>query len=283
MEKLNQVHQLVKSEVFTTYDKYFRSRGDTMIYDSHAHYDDSRFDEDRDTLIKSMEQEGIGRIMNASSDLASSVAILKLCDTYEYMYGAVGVHPHDVKEMHERDLETIIGLAAHDKIRSIGEIGLDYYYDKAPREIQKLWFREQIKLAISLELPIIVHSRDAIQDTYDILVETEASKVGGVIHCFSSSKEMAQKFLDLGFYIGIGGVVTFKNAKEIKSVVESLPMDRLVIETDAPYLTPEPNRGKRNDSRQLKHVIKAIAEIKGISEDDVEEQTYANAMMLFHN
>lgn len=253
-----------------------------MIYDSHAHYNDAKFDQDRDELLGKMEDSGISKIMNCSSNLVEAVEIIKMCDKYPFIYGSVGVHPHDVNEMHDQDLETLLGLTAHKKILAIGEIGLDYYYDNVPKEVQRLWFREQIKVAKHLGLPIIVHSRDAAKDTYDILVESRASEVGGVIHCFTSSKEMAIKYVDLGFYIGVGGMVTFKNAKKIKEVVAAIPLSRLLIETDAPYLTPEPYRGKRNDSRKLPEVIKAIAEIKGISEAEVEKATYDNAMQLFH-
>jgi len=254
-----------------------------MIFESHAHYDDQKFDQDRHEIIQKVLDAGVTKVVNAASNLNSSVKIIELCNNHDHIYGAVGVHPHDVADMHENDLETILGLASHKKVVAIGEIGLDYYYDQVPREIQKLWFREQITLAKELELPIIVHSRDAAADTYEILADLGASKIGGVIHCFSYSKEMAKRFVDLGFYIGIGGVVTFENAKDIKEVVAAIPMDRILIETDAPYLTPEPNRGKRNDSTQLTYIIQAIADIKGLTYETVVESSFQNGIKLFQN
>lgn len=256
-------------------------RGDKMIFESHAHYDDVQFDSDRKELLTELKGTNIGIIINPASDLDSAAAIIKLCNEYDYFYGAVGIHPTNVASMHDQDLETILCLGAHQKTVAIGEVGLDYYYDRVPREIQRLWFREQIKLALELELPLIVHSRDAAKDTYDILEEMGASQVGGVIHCFSSSLEMARRFVALGFYIGIGGVVTFDQSKEIKEVVKGIDLEHLLIETDAPYLAPTPNRGKRNDSRNLTYIIEAIAEIKGIDEKTVEEVTYMNGMNLF--
>ncbi|MDA3846819.1 MAG: TatD family hydrolase [Vallitaleaceae bacterium] len=254
-----------------------------MIFESHAHYDDQQFDEDRHEILQKVLEAGVTKVVNAASNLDSSVKIIELCNNYEHVYGAVGVHPHDVADMHDLDLETILGLASHKKIIAIGEIGLDYYYDNVPKEIQKLWFREQIALAKEIELPIIIHSRDAAADTYDILAATNAAKVGGVIHCFSYSKEMAQRFIDLGFYIGIGGVVTFEKAKDIKEVVKAIPMEKLLIETDAPYLAPVPSRGKRNDSTKLSYIIQAIADIRGLTYEEIEEITYNNGMKLFFN
>jgi TatD DNase family protein len=252
-----------------------------MSFESHAHYDDAKFDEDRHEVIIKISEAGVDRVINAASDLDSCVKTIELCNKYPHIYGAVGVHPHDVKDMHEDDLETIIGLAAHDKVMAIGEIGLDYYYDNVPKEIQKLWFREQITIAKAMNLPIIVHSRDAASDTYEIIKDTDASKVGGVIHCFSNSREMAERYVKLGFYIGVGGVVTFGNAKEIKEVVKDISLDHLLVETDSPYLTPKPNRGKRNDSTQLIHIIQTIADIKGLTYEEVEKVTYQNGMKLF--
>lgn len=252
-----------------------------MIFESHAHYDDEKFNNDRQQIIEAVYNSGVTKVMNAATNLQSAVAIIDLCNQHEHIFGAVGVHPHDVQDMHDKDLETLIGLAAHQKIKAIGEIGLDYYYDNVPKEIQKLWFREQIKVALDLELPLIIHSRDAAQDTYDILEDMDAGKIGGVIHCFSSSVEMAQRFISLGFKIGVGGVITFSKAKEIKEVVQAIALEHLLVETDAPYLAPTPNRGKRNDSRNLTYIIEAIAQIKGIEPQVVEEITYENAMTLF--
>jgi TatD DNase family protein len=232
-----------------------------MIFESHAHYDDQQFDEDRHEILQKVLEAGVTKVVNAASNLDSSVKIIELCNNYEHVYGAVGVHPHDVADMHDLDLETILGLASHKKVVAIGEIGLDYYYGE----------------------DLDIDSRDAAADTYDILAATNAAKVGGVIHCFSYSKEMAQRFIDLGFYIGIGGVVTFEKAKDIKEVVKAIPMEKLLIETDAPYLAPVPSRGKRNDSTKLSYIIQAIADIRGLTYEEIEEITYNNGMKLFFN
>ncbi len=169
----------------------------------------------------------------------------------------------------------------YEQVVAIGEIGLDYYYEHSPKEVQKLWFREQMNLAKELDLPIIVHSREATQDTYDLIKEADAATVGGVIHCFSGSKEMAERYVDMGFYLGIGGVITFDNAKTLKEVVKAIPLEALLLETDCPYLSPIPNRGKRNDSRNLIYIAEAIGKIKGISVEEVLGVTYNNGMKLF--
>ncbi len=254
---------------------------DKMIFESHAHYDDEQFGSDREAILKKVRNSGVGCIINAASSMNSSRISLELAKSHEIIYASVGVHPHDVQDMKESDLEILLAMTAFDKVVAIGEIGLDYYYDTAPIEIQKLWFREQIKLAVDLDLPVIIHSREAAQDTFDILHESNAHSVGGVIHCFSGSVEMAKRYVDLGYYLGIGGVVTFKNAKKITQVVEVIPLDRLLIETDAPYLAPVPYRGKRNDSSHLAEVIAKIAEIKGITPEEVEKVTWENGQRLF--
>jgi len=252
-----------------------------MIFESHAHYDDAKFSADREAVLKKVRNAGVGCIINAASSMDSSRVSLELAKSHENIFTSVGVHPHDVQEMKESDLEILLAMSAYEKVVAIGEIGLDYYYDTAPREIQKLWFREQIKLAVELELPLIIHSREAAQDTFDLLKEGGGHKVGGVIHCFSGSVEMAQRYVDLGYYLGIGGVVTFKNAKTTLEVVKAMPLERLLIETDAPYLSPVPYRGQRNDSSYLPHVIGKIAEIKGITRDEVEKVTWENGRRLF--
>lgn len=252
-----------------------------MIFESHAHYDDKKFAADREAVLKKVRKAGVGCIINAASNMNSSRISLELAKSHEIIFTSVGVHPHDVQGMKESDLEILIAMTAFEKVVAIGEIGLDYYYDTAPREIQKLWFREQIKLAVDLELPMIIHSREAAKDTFDLLKEGNGEKVGGVIHCFSGSAEMAKEYVDLGYYIGVGGVVTFKNAKKMIEVVEETPLDRLLVETDAPYLSPVPNRGKRNDSSNIPYIIDAIAQIKGLSAKEVEKQTWENGKKLF--
>ena len=252
-----------------------------MIFDTHAHYDDKQFDQDREELLASMKDNGIGTIVDVGSNMETSTWIVEAVTRYPMMYGAVGVHPSDTAELKESDIDTLKKYAAMDRILAIGEIGLDYYWDEPERSIQKKWFEAQIELARDVKLPIIIHSRDAAKDTYDIMKALHAEEIGGVVHCFSYSKEMARQFLDMGFYLGIGGVVTFKNAKKLGEVVEYMPMDRMVIETDCPYLTPEPNRGKRNDSFNLPYVVNKIAEIKNISPAEVIDITSNNAKDLY--
>ncbi len=252
-----------------------------MYFESHAHYDDKQFSEDIEELVEAMRQEQIAAIINVGADMKSSVKAVELSKKYDFMYASVGVHPHDVVKMLDSDIDILMGLAAYNKVVAIGEIGLDYHYENSPKEVQKLWFREQINLAKAMELPIIVHSREASKDTYDIIKESRAYDVGGVVHCFSGSREMAECYIHLGFYIGVGGVVTYKNAKTLKEVVKAIPLDYLLIETDAPYLAPVPNRGQRNDSRNLKYIAEEIAKIKEISVQEVIDKTYENGKKLF--
>jgi TatD DNase family protein len=252
-----------------------------MIFESHAHYDDKKFTMDREAILKKVKDAGVGIIINASASMKSSRQSLELAKNHEMIYTSVGVHPHDVQEMKESDLELLIAMSIYEKVVAIGEIGLDYYYDTVPHEIQKLWFRQQIKLAVDLDLPMIVHSRDASKDTYDLLYENKGHKVGGVIHCFSGSVATAKKYVALGYYLGIGGVVTFNNAKKLIEVVKEIPLEHLLIETDAPYLAPLPHRGQRNDSSMLPLVVQKIAEIKEIDPEEVERVTWENGMKLF--
>lgn len=252
-----------------------------MIFDTHAHYDDKQFDPDREELLASMKDQGIGTIVDVGSNMETSAWIVEAVKRYPMMYGAVGVHPSDTADLTDEDIDTLKEYAAMDKILAIGEIGLDYYWDEPEREIQKKWFEAQIELAREVKLPIIIHSRDAAKDTYDIMKSLHAEDIGGVVHCFSYSKEMARQFLDMGFYIGIGGVVTFKNAKTLKEVAAYAPLDRIVLETDCPYLSPEPNRGKRNSSLNLNYVAEALSQIKGIDKEELIAVTEENARRLY--
>ena len=252
-----------------------------MIFESHAHYDDESFDKDRKEILLSLKAKKIDKVINVAANMQSSLDSIQLAKQYEFIYASVGVHPHDVKEMKEDDLEKLIVLAANSKVVAIGEIGLDYYYENSVKEIQKLWFREQIHVAKQMNLPVIVHSREASLDTFSILSETNASEIGGVIHCFSGSMEMAQKYVEMGFYIGVGGVITFSNARKLKEVVAHIPLDNILIETDCPYLAPVPNRGKRNTSLNLPYIIEEIAKIKNVSIQEVIQATYKNGMKLF--
>lgn len=250
-----------------------------MYFDSHAHYNDERFDEDRDTLLNRVHEEGVEYIINIGADMDSSKASVELADKYSFIYATVGVHPHDVSGMTMEDLETLEEMARLPKVVGIGEIGLDYYYNLSSSEDQIKWFKLQLELAKRLDLPVSIHSREACQLTFDIIKESGVKE--GVIHCFSGSRELAIEYVKRGFYIGIGGSLTFKNARKTVEVVESIPLDKILIETDCPYLTPVPHRGKRNDSSYLPFVIDKIAEIKGITSDEVCKITLNNAKKLF--
>ncbi len=258
-----------------------------MIFESHAHYDDPQFYKDREAMFKEFPKQNIQYVINIGADMRSSRLSIELAKRYPFLYATVGVHPHDVGEMKEEDLERLIHLATYEKVVAIGEIGLDYYYDSAPKSVQKLWFREQLKLANELDLPVVIHSREASQDTFDLLMEADLKSTRnpkrpkGVIHCYSGHAQMAMDYIKAGYMIGVGGVITFKNGKKLREVVEAIPMESIVVETDAPYLAPEPYRGKRNDSRYLKYIIEEIGKIKGISPEDVEDITYQNGKRLF--
>ena len=255
-----------------------------MFFDSHAHYDDDRFNEDRHELLSLMPQNKVSYIVNAAADIHSSNEGTRLAEEYSFIYAAVGVHPHSVEELDETDqgkttLDYLEKLAKHPKVVAIGEIGLDYYYEHSPREIQRVWFQRQMELAKKVDLPIIVHSRDAAKETFDMIRESRLNK--GVIHCYSGSAEMALEYIKMGFYIGIGGTVTFNNARRSVEVVEQIPLESIVIETDCPYLTPMPHRGKRNDSSYLSYIANKIADIKNITIEEVAKVTQNNAKILF--
>lgn len=254
-------------------------KGEKMYFDSHAHYNDERFDEDREALLDKLPMQGVDYVVNAGADIKSSIQGIELAKRYDYVYAAVGIHPHDVQELTDKDLEVIKQLTTHEKVVAIGEIGLDYYYNHSDEEKQIYWFKKQLQLARDLALPVIIHSREACQITFDTLMASGVEE--GVIHCFSGSKELAKEYVKKGFYIGIGGAVTFKNARKTVEVVETLPLEHLLIETDCPYLTPVPHRGKRNDSSYLSYIAQKIAEIKGISVEEVANVTKENAKKLF--
>ncbi len=252
-----------------------------MLFDTHTHLDDVRYDEDRDLLIKKIREEGVSLILNAAADPGNIDQVVELSEKYDFIYSAVGVHPHNVKDMNESVVEEIKVLAKSKKVVAIGEIGLDYYYDNSPRDLQRYWFARQIGIARELSLPILVHDRDAHEETLGIIKDEKTGEVGGVFHCYSGSVEMARDVLNNNFHIAIGGVITFKNAKRAVSVVKYVPMDRLLIETDCPYLTPEPFRGQRNDPGKVRFVAEKIAEIKGISFEEVAAATLENGKRLF--
>ena len=252
-----------------------------MIIDTHAHYDDGQFDADREELLGSMKEGGIGLIVNAGSTVASWDKIVELTEKYPFVYGAVGVHPDEVGELDEEKLLRMAELLDRDKIVAVGEIGLDYYWDKEKHDLQKEWFVRQLGLAREKEMPVIIHSREAAADTFEIMKQ-HAAGMKAVIHCYSYSPEMAREYVKMGYYIGVGGVVTFKNAKKLKQVVQEIQLESIVLETDCPYLAPEPYRGKRNSSLYLPYVAEKIAELKGVSAGEVVRQTEENSRRLYN-
>ena len=253
-----------------------------MIFDTHAHYDDEAFDEDRDELLSSMAAQGIAKIVNIGSSFEANEKTLKLAQEYDFIKAAFGIHPEFADQLNEENFKRIEELCRLDECVAVGEIGLDCYWPEPDVSIQKPWFERQMDLARRIGKPIVVHSRDAAQETYEMMKAAGAGDIGGVVHCFSYSKEMAKLFVDMGLYIGVGGVITFKNGKKLKEVVEYIPLEHIVLETDCPYLAPVPFRGKRNSSLLLPHVVGAISEIKGVSREEVERITWDNAHRLYH-
>lgn len=254
---------------------------EAKIFETHAHYEDRQFDEDREELLNSLLENGIDSVVNVSSSLKTVEETLKLTREYPFLYGAVGVHPEEAGELSKESFSWLSNKTMEDKVVAVGEIGLDYHWPEPAPSVQKLWFERQIGLAREKSLPMIIHSRDAAQDTFDILKSCQAEEVGGVIHCFSYSKEMAERFLNLGFYLGIGGVVTFKNSKKLKEVVEYAPLERLLLETDCPYMAPVPNRGKRNSSLNLIYVAEEIGRIKNRTAEEIISVTAENAKRMY--
>lgn len=248
-----------------------------MIFDTHAHYDDEAFDEDRDRLLEEMHEKGVEFIVNIGASMDSCRKTLELTEKYPFIYGAIGVHPSETGELTGEDLLWIKEKAPRPKIVAIGEIGLDYHWQEPDKEIQQKWFEEQLYLASEVKLPVVVHSREAAKDTLDILKGWQNSKTRGVIHCFSYGKEMAREYLNMDYYFGIGGVLTFKNAKKLAEAAAYIPMERILLETDCPYLAPEPYRGKRNQSDYIDFVAAELSRIKKMSKEEVLIQTMRNA------
>ncbi|MBQ9491701.1 MAG: TatD family hydrolase [Firmicutes bacterium] len=251
-----------------------------MFFDSHAHYDDERFDLDRDDLLKKINQS-VDYVINCGADLKSSRESINLANKFDFIFAAVGVHPENVKDIKQKDLDELEFLVKKNKkVKAIGEIGLDFYQKGFSRDEQIYFFKKQLEIANKLNLPVIIHSRDANQDTFEII--KSYAKTNGVIHCYSGDVKMALDYINLGFFIGIGGIITFKNAKKMLDVVKNISIENILLETDCPYLSPEPNRGKRNDSSNLIYVAQKIAEIKNISLNEVAEKTKLNAKKLFN-
>lgn len=252
-----------------------------MIFETHAHYNDDAFREDRDELLSRLPAEGIGKVVNVASDLDSIDECLDLAERYPFVYCALGIHPSDCGPLTDGRLLAIREKLKGEKVVAVGEIGLDYYWDNVEREVQRHWFGEQLEMAREAGLPVVIHSRDAAEDTMRIMKERRAGEIGGVVHCFSYSLEMAREFVKMGFFIGIGGVVTFKNARKLKEVAAGIPMENIVIETDCPYLAPVPHRGRRNSSLYLPYIAEAIAQLRGMEAEEVVALTERNARQLY--
>lgn len=251
------------------------------FFDSHAHYNDERFEENRDELIKEIYSEGITKIVNAGYSLESSKKAIEIADNYDFMYTTAGISPNDIDDFKEEYLKEIEELAKKKKVVAIGEIGLDYHWNTENKDLQKYVFISQIKIANELKLPIVIHTREAIYDTLDILKNQIKCEKNGVFHCCPLNVDLVREGLKLGFYISFAGPITFKNSKNADEIIKMVPLDRILIETDSPYLSPEPLRGKRNDSRNVKYMAQKIADVKGISLEEVARATYNNAKKIF--
>lgn len=251
-----------------------------MIFESHAHYDSQKYDEDRDAVLSAMPEHNVGTIVNSAADWESVTEVVELAERYPFIYAAVGLHPDEVGALNEERFAFLKEQCQKEKVVAVGEIGLDYYWDNESHDVQKKWFIRQLNLARELDLPVVIHSRDAAADTLEVMKE-HAQGLRGVIHCFSYSKELANEYIKMGFYIGVGGVVTFKNSKKLKEIVTEIPLERILLETDSPYLAPTPFRGKRNSSAYISYIAQEIAELKGITYEEVIAQTEKNGKELF--
>ena len=251
-----------------------------MYFESHAHYDDPRFDEDRDELLASLKENGIDYVINVGADIPTSEFSVKLAETYGFIYAAVGVHPHSADMLNEDGLKSLERLCGMPKVAAFGEIGLDFYYDNSPRDTQRYWFKRQLELAGRLNLPVIIHSREAAAETFDILENSEVRR--GVIHCYSGGAPMALAYTKMGFHIGVGGVVTFEKTRKLKEAVEAIPLEYILLETDSPYMAPVPYRGRRNISNYLTFIAMKVAELKGVSLQKVADVTFSNAVRVFN-
>lgn len=251
------------------------------MFDTHVHLNSDKYKDDLIEVINNARNAGIEYLICVGWDIKSSKDAVSLAEQYDFIYAAVGIHPTDVNDLTDADFKELSTLLDHRKVVALGEIGLDYHWDVTSKEDQNKYFRKQIKLAQEKNKPIIIHSRDAIEDTYNILKEENIQNIGGVMHCYSSSVEMSEKFLELGLYISLGGPVTFKNAKHSKKVAETINLNRLLVETDCPYLTPHPNRGKRNEPTYVELVVQEIAKLRDMTKEDVEKITTENSKCLF--
>ena len=251
-----------------------------MIIDTHAHYDSEQFDEDREELLLSMEAKQVGIIVNMGASLGGCAASIALAEKYPFIYAGVGVHPDEVGELNEKTFSELKVMLGHEKVVCLGEIGLDYHWMVQEKDVQKKWFIRQLDLARELNMPVNIHSRDAAEDTFYTMKEY-GQGLGGIIHCFSGSAELAKEYVEMGFHIGVGGVVTFKNGKKLKRVVEEIPLSAIVLETDCPYMAPTPFRGQRNNSSYIHYVVEEIARLKSLTTEEVEKATEANERRVY--
>ena len=255
-----------------------------MIFETHAHYDDEKFDPDRVELLSHLLRENnIGNIVNVGATFRGCKDSIKLAEEYDNVYAAIGIHPEEIDEIKEDVINWLRENSSNPKVVAIGEIGLDYYWVKEPeqRAKQRLWFDRQMDLALELNLPVIIHSRDAAEDTLNTIIRYNTQGLKGIVHCYSYSKEIAMEYVKMGWYIGVGGVVTFKNGRKLVETVEAIPIENIVLETDCPYMAPVPHRGERNSSIYLSHVAEKVAELKGLSVKEVEDITYENALRVY--
>ena len=255
-----------------------------MIFETHAHYDDEKFDEDRVELLSHLLRENnIGNIVNVGATFRGCQDSIKLANEYDNVYAAIGIHPEEIDEINDEVMAWLKANSSNPKVVAIGEIGLDYYWvkDSEQREKQRLWFNQQMELALEVDLPVIIHSRDAAEDTLNTIIRYNTQGLKGIVHCYSYSKEIALEYVKMGWYIGVGGVVTFKNGRKLVETVEAIPIENILLETDCPYMAPVPHRGERNSSIYLSYVAEKIAEIKGLTVKDVEDITYENALKVY--
>ena len=252
-----------------------------MIFDTHAHYDDEAFDDDREALLGSLASQGIQAVTNVAASLKSCETTLALTEQYPFIYGAIGVHPSETAELDACGMDRMKAWCASEKIRAVGEIGLDYHWMTAPKDVQEKVFRRQIQLSKDLGLPFVVHTRDALEDTYAIIKSEGVGPRGGIMHSFSGSLEEAKRFMDLGMMISFSGVVTFKKATDVQEAATGLPLGKILVETDAPYLAPVPKRGRENKTAYTRYVVDFIAELRGLTTEEVAQATYDNARKVF--
>lgn len=252
-----------------------------MLYDTHAHLNDHKFDGDRDEIIEKIKNSGVGLVNNIGADIKTSYESIALAEKYDFIYAVCGIHPSETGALTEHDMETLYNMTKHEKVKAVGEIGLDYHYEDGPdSDTQRYWFRRQLELAKENDLPVVIHDRESKHEAIDILKESKIQKA--VMHCFSGSAETAQELLKMGFYISFTGVVTFKNAKKAVEALKRIPLERLFIETDCPYMAPEPVRGTRNDSSNVIYIAEKYAEIKGVSTEEIIDITCRNAKEFFN-